>query len=146
MDERFQERTLSFQQLNMDKYPLEFLKNLHRKEEYSPEIDVNTIENDIKANYKNWKEKTSTSPQGQYLGLYKTWLNAPEEQGDKYIGITSSEYFTVVTKMMTMYYKHQSTVPRWLNVHNLLILKKDGVFKINRLGMIQKLKSEVNLQ
>ena len=55
-----------------DKYTKDFLQELQRNKDDPPIIDTTISMSNVKKNYKIWKEKTSTSPQGCHLGLYKT--------------------------------------------------------------------------
>eukprot|EP00957_Ditylum_brightwellii_P194348 14801295-Ditylum_brightwellii.AAC.1 len=58
------EGTLNLQQLGVDKYAKEFLIELQHQPYDLSAIDTTISPNDIKLNYKNWKEATSTSPSG----------------------------------------------------------------------------------
>ena len=57
MGEDFWNGTLPLHQLNVDRYTLEVLKELQNKDDDPPKINANIIKSDIKANYKNWKNK-----------------------------------------------------------------------------------------
>eukprot|EP00957_Ditylum_brightwellii_P108487 8275025-Ditylum_brightwellii.AAC.1 len=50
--------------LQLDKYTTEFGKELKRTKEDLPGIDTTIATMYIEDNYKNWKENTSTSPEG----------------------------------------------------------------------------------
>eukprot|EP00957_Ditylum_brightwellii_P088991 6776239-Ditylum_brightwellii.AAC.1 len=126
----------------MDQYMLEFVKELQQTLDDPPVIDLTLISSHIKANYKYWAENTSTSLEGRHLGLYKTWVNVPEEKGDDSAGITSNKFFEVLNTIIKICQQHQIQLPWWLNAHNLFILKKSGVFKIHRLCTLHKLESE----
>eukprot|EP00957_Ditylum_brightwellii_P075006 5700452-Ditylum_brightwellii.AAC.1 len=85
----FREGKLDLEKLNVDKYTKEFLKELQQKTTDPPCINTQLSANDVKRNYKNWRETTSTSPANQHLGLYKTWVNVPEEKDKEYLELTS---------------------------------------------------------
>eukprot|EP00957_Ditylum_brightwellii_P188740 14366920-Ditylum_brightwellii.AAC.1 len=99
----------------------------------------------VKNNFKIWKEQTSTSPDGRYITLYKTWLKVPEEKTEECEGLTSDEFFNVITTVIKLCQQHNISLPRWVTVHNLYIQKQAGNFKLHRLQTIHKLESEVNL-
>eukprot|EP00957_Ditylum_brightwellii_P021472 1619728-Ditylum_brightwellii.AAC.1 len=85
------------------------------------------------------------SPEGRYQGLYKTWLKVPEESKINYKGIKTNNFFTMIQHLLTVCRRHATPLTRWLNVHNLYILKKPNIFKIHWLRTIQKVDSEVNM-
>eukprot|EP00957_Ditylum_brightwellii_P005270 402483-Ditylum_brightwellii.AAC.1 len=84
-------------------------------------------------------------PEGRYLSLYKTWINVPEEKAEEYEGLTSDEFFHIITTVVTAYWCHNIPLPRWLTVYNLYLQKQTRNFKIHHLRIIHKLESEVNL-
>eukprot|EP00957_Ditylum_brightwellii_P077545 5892680-Ditylum_brightwellii.AAC.1 len=91
---------LDIDTLDTDIYTKEFLKELQRNDDNPPEINCTITTQDIKSNYKNWAEVTSTSPSNQYLGLYKSWLQAPDEVDDTWEGLMSNEFFGIVEKIV----------------------------------------------
>eukprot|EP00957_Ditylum_brightwellii_P186514 14200489-Ditylum_brightwellii.AAC.2 len=88
------------------------MHKLIRTPEDPPEIKTNITSQDLKSNYKNWAKKTSILPEGQYLSLYKTWLQVPEEKADNYNGITSDDFFGVIKTVMKMCMQHNIPLPR----------------------------------
>eukprot|EP00957_Ditylum_brightwellii_P087608 6669693-Ditylum_brightwellii.AAC.1 len=58
----YRDGTLNLDNLNLDQYTLTFLKELQHTPEDPPLINTNISTEDIKCNYKNWKEATCTSP------------------------------------------------------------------------------------
>eukprot|EP00957_Ditylum_brightwellii_P203387 15334399-Ditylum_brightwellii.AAC.2 len=141
----YQDGTLNLDNFNLDPYILTFLKELQHTPEDPPLINTNISTEDVKRNYKYWKEARCTSPTGRYLSLYKTWLEVPKEKQEDYEGIISEYFFAILATIMQICKQHQIPVPRWLNVHNLYILKKARVYKIHHLCTLHKLESEVNL-
>eukprot|EP00957_Ditylum_brightwellii_P125100 9536534-Ditylum_brightwellii.AAC.1 len=132
-------------ELQNDKVTKEYLKELVRKPTDSPVMETTITAKDIQRNYKNWKEQTSTSPKGQHLDLYKTWLSVPEESNINYKGIKTTDFLTTIQHLLTVFRRHATPLVRWLNVHNLYILKKPNIFKIHWLRTIQKVDSVVNM-
>eukprot|EP00957_Ditylum_brightwellii_P172909 13163989-Ditylum_brightwellii.AAC.1 len=91
--EEFRKGILDIDNLPVDKYTKEFLHELTQTKDDPPKISTQLQAPDIRRNYKNWKEATTTSPSSQYLSLYKTWIYVPEEKEDAYDGITSNNFF-----------------------------------------------------
>eukprot|EP00957_Ditylum_brightwellii_P201081 15323979-Ditylum_brightwellii.AAC.1 len=87
-----------------------------------PEIDSQLSPRDLKQNYKNWKESTSTSLSGRYLNLYKTWIHVPEEE--EYTGITSVGFFQMINNIITVTTDFNHPLQSWSIAHNLYKLKK----------------------
>eukprot|EP00957_Ditylum_brightwellii_P007834 593211-Ditylum_brightwellii.AAC.1 len=119
MGQAFCTCTSPLHNLPIDQYTLEFLKELKHNHADQPDIKTDIRNKMVRDNYKNWKEKTSTSPEGRCLSLYKTWINVPEEKVDKYEGLSSDEFFYVITMVMNVCRCHNIPLPRWLTVHNL---------------------------
>eukprot|EP00957_Ditylum_brightwellii_P189777 14447927-Ditylum_brightwellii.AAC.1 len=72
--EQYRNGTLDIENLEVDNYTEDFLKEMQCTSDDPPEIDATLKRNDIKQNYKNWKEATTTSSSGCYLSRYKTWI------------------------------------------------------------------------
>eukprot|EP00957_Ditylum_brightwellii_P038405 2902972-Ditylum_brightwellii.AAC.1 len=84
----FRTSTLNIDCLDIDDYTKAFLKALQQQQHTDPlEINTSLTAAEVRANYKNWRENTSTSPVDQHLGLYKTWTNVLEEKEDNYDGL-----------------------------------------------------------
>eukprot|EP00957_Ditylum_brightwellii_P210996 15365645-Ditylum_brightwellii.AAC.1 len=58
---KYRDRILNLQQIGVDKYIKEFLTGLQHQPYDPPAIDTTITLNNIKRNYKSWKEATSTS-------------------------------------------------------------------------------------
>eukprot|EP00957_Ditylum_brightwellii_P067440 5119007-Ditylum_brightwellii.AAC.1 len=76
----FCDGSLNLDTLDVDSYMLVFLKEIQRTPADPPEIDPTFTLKHVKDKYKNWAKKTSTSPEGRHLGLYKAWLDVPEKK------------------------------------------------------------------
>eukprot|EP00957_Ditylum_brightwellii_P087347 6648584-Ditylum_brightwellii.AAC.1 len=85
--EAFRAGNANIDTLEIDKYMKDFLKELQQKPTDPPPIDITMTAEKVKTNYKNWKESTSTLPEGQYLSMYKTWLKPKEEKEEGHTGI-----------------------------------------------------------
>eukprot|EP00957_Ditylum_brightwellii_P038872 2937859-Ditylum_brightwellii.AAC.1 len=99
----------------------------------------------VRNHYRIWKEKTSVPPSGRYLSLYKAWIKIPEEDSTDYTGVKSKESFQIINTIMEVAARHQYPLTWWSTIHNLYILKKQGLIKIHKLQTINKIESELNL-
>eukprot|EP00957_Ditylum_brightwellii_P099554 7583575-Ditylum_brightwellii.AAC.1 len=64
----------SASELTSNTHVQSFLDEIQRREGDPPEIDTIITITNINSMYKNWEEKTSTSPSSHYLGLCKALL------------------------------------------------------------------------
>jgi hypothetical protein len=62
------------------------------------------------------------------LGLYKTWIDIPEEKEDEYTGIISNEFFNMIQNVIKAATTINYAMSRWSTIHNLYILKKQGMY------------------
>ena len=95
--------------------------------------------------FRNWKEKTTTSPSGKHLGHHKCLL---KPDGNQY----SKEELDFGEIMMRLHHTitpiallNASPLIRWLTSIVLLLPKDKGQPKINRLRIINTYESEYNL-
>ena len=58
------------------------LTNLQPKQTDPPEINTTITLDNVKQGFRIWKERTSTSPSGRKLPLYKIWLKSYEIEED----------------------------------------------------------------
>eukprot|EP00957_Ditylum_brightwellii_P007339 557272-Ditylum_brightwellii.AAC.1 len=112
--EQYRNGTLDIENLDVDNYTKEFLKEMQHTSDDSLEIDATLKGDDIKRNYKNWKEATTTSPSGCYLSLYKTWINVPEKEDEDYKGITSADFFQLINDIMKVATSLLYPLQRWI--------------------------------
>eukprot|EP00978_Attheya_sp_CCMP212_P026026 scaffold84859_cov54-Attheya_sp.AAC.1 len=94
--------------------------------------------------FKIWTERTSTSPEGRHLGLYKTWIHKEPEENVKN-EIHPDHFFDIILLAMQISIKHSEPLERWGTVHNLFLLKEQGNYKIHRLRFLHKIDAELNL-
>ena len=100
---------------------------------------------DVKKGFSIWKERTSTSPLGRVLSLYKMWLNVKDEDANEDGTFTATEFFEMITNLINVSQKVNTPLDRWKTVHNLFILKEPNNFNISRLRTIHKIDAELNL-
>eukprot|EP00957_Ditylum_brightwellii_P128485 9799957-Ditylum_brightwellii.AAC.1 len=67
---------------SIDETTLKVLQGLIPNNTNPPQIDTIITSKNMKQGFKIWCEKTSTSPRGNYLGLYKAWLTAKDNDED----------------------------------------------------------------
>eukprot|EP00957_Ditylum_brightwellii_P057467 4356915-Ditylum_brightwellii.AAC.1 len=110
-----------------------------------PVINAKISSQDIRQNYKIWDKGTSTSPSGRYLGLYKTWINSPEEKDNDYSGLTSMEFFTMIQNIIIAATTINYAMSQWSTLHNLYVLKKQDVYRPHKLRTFHRQESELNM-
>ena len=88
---------------NTDKYTNNFMHELQRNDKDPPMINTSISTTNMKKNYKIWKEKTSTSPQGRHLRLYKTWLDADDKEDKDQETIQKDKFFEIITNQIETY-------------------------------------------
>ena len=96
--------------------------------------------NAFKAKMKKWRESTSTSPSGRYLGHYKALFvpvdRSLDEEERKDIRKKQEEiadcYVAVINHALTRRY----SLERWKTIVNMMIYKEPGNAKIHRLRVI----------
>ena len=94
---------------------------MQQKPTIPPFVEVDITVDKVKAGFKIWKERTSTSPSGQHLGLYKVWLQKANE--DKNI-LSEDKFFGLINQMMNLAVKANYTPYRWWLIYNLYLLKE----------------------
>ena len=118
-----------------------FMKCLMTQPDDPPEIDTTLSVADIKQGFKIWRERTSTSPSGRKLPLYKIWLQSHNDEN----GLTTDQFFQIITDVINLSRKLQYPLKRWLTVYNLFVCKEKGVYKPTRLRPLHNIEAEVNL-
>jgi hypothetical protein len=97
-----------------------------------PTITSVFTEDQIKYGFKNWRERTSTSPSGRHLGHYRAI-------------ITDDMLRACLTKFMNIAIKHGISLQRWQQAANVMIEKDKGHPNINRLRIIHLFEADLNL-
>jgi len=142
-------------------YPLDaqttaILQNLRNKiqnpDKAGHPLDYEMLMNGIK----KWPERTSTSPSGRHLGIYKTLQknvekkkkNTPEEsETDDTTGLLRQgrDILFLIFDIMTLALKHTYPLQRWRNVWTMFIEKEMGNPDINRLRCIMLFEADWQL-
>ena len=118
------------------------LANLQPKLLDPPEINTEITLENVKTGFRIWKERTSTSPSGRKLPLYKIWLKRYADDDNL---LNSDELFQLITDIINIAQSLQYPLKRWLQVHNLFICKDKGVYKTERLRTLHNIEAELNL-
>jgi hypothetical protein len=98
----------------------------------SQEIKSEITEEELSQGFKTWKEKTSTSPSGRHLGIYKTMIQEPI-------------LLQCLASFMNIAINSGVTIQRWCQATNVMIEKDPGHPKINRLRIIHLFEADYNL-
>ena len=108
--------------------------------------------------FKQWPEKTLTSPEGCHLGHYKVWLlnhkeeftkdtedTPDQERGDTDI-LTGYKYFSMITKILNLCVSLGHPLQSWSRVHMILAPKdQTDSPRLERIRMINQLDCRLNL-
>jgi len=100
----------------------------------------------LMAGFKKWPERTTTSPSGHHLGVYKSLLKDrhTEKPGEvpqpKGIDIMHD-----IFRLLELSIKHTHTFQRWRTIWNMYLEKDPGKPKIHRLRTLHLLEADLNL-
>jgi hypothetical protein len=111
--------------------------------------------------FKRWKEKTTTSPSGKHLGMYKTLIkmhegfytkNNKSKEGSKeqtqtelILKANATTALEIQHKLMNLAIKHCHTYRRWQTIHNFFIEKIPGRPHVSKLRVIHIYEADWNL-
>eukprot|EP00957_Ditylum_brightwellii_P211516 15366266-Ditylum_brightwellii.AAC.2 len=96
--------------LATDQYTTEFFQELQQHPNNSPPIDLIVNASTISENYKNWKERTSTSLEVKYLSLYKIWTHQKEKEEEISI-LTATGFFHTIVTIVSICQQYKWTLP-----------------------------------
>ena len=102
---------------------------------------------DFKKKFTIWREDTSTSPSGMYLGLYKALVAGKHHEGlvDSTILQTGEDIFMDIFILSNLACKFGFAFDRWKEVVNCMINKKTDSFLLNQLRVIHLFEADYNL-
>jgi hypothetical protein len=106
--------------------------------------------------FAHWRDKTTTSPSGKHLGLYKAIVNAHkfklQVKADKNTITSDIQSELFVTKVLQLQnyiiniaIKHHHTLERWKTVHNCFLEKIPGKPLIDKLRVIHIYEADYNI-
>jgi ribonuclease HI len=114
----------------------QILKSCRRKVEEECE-EINTEE--IRNGFRRWDERTSTSPSGLHLGIYKSMTDMREQEEEK------TYLLRTITGIINCAMSKGITLERWCRVHNVLLEKDPNHPKLHRLRIIHIIEADYNL-
>jgi len=140
---------------NFDKQTMAILKNLKKKinpDDTAPHsLNYELLMNGIK----KWPEKTTTSPSGQHLGIYKMLQKHIVQQKKSDKADNNPETTATLTQghdvlflifdIMTIALKHTYPLQRWRNIWTMFIEKEAGNPDINHLRCIMLFEADWQL-
>ena len=121
---------------------LSFINSLIPNFDDPPPIDTTITVDNIKQDFKIWREATSTSPSGRKLPLYKIWLQPDVDDAET---MTGDKLFQIITDIIVISQKLQHPLRRWTTVYNMFVCKERGNFNIDRLRPLHNIEAELNL-
>ena len=102
---------------------------------------------EVRDGYSKWDEKTTTSPAGNHLGLYKALARRLEKEDDpdgSLAGIQDKAW-AVLTAIMNLGCTYGLTLPCWKEAVCVMIEKSLGNFLLQKLRRIFIIPSDYNL-
>jgi hypothetical protein len=99
---------------------------------------------DIIKGFKKWKEKTTTSPSGLHLGIYKSIIKGTTHQ-DTNLANTADHIIQIISKLIQIAIRECHTYARWQTIHNFTIEKIPGYPLISKLRVIHIMEADWNL-
>jgi len=149
--------TANINELPLDNATKAFLRHQRRPPHFSAKPQPLNFEK-LTEGFKKWPEKTSTSPSGRHLGVYKSLLKDVHRKKDKQNPNSSQsstqsddtkrrgvDVMTLVYKILQLSVTHTHTLQRWCTIWNLFLEKDPGQPKINRLRALHLLEADLNL-
>ncbi len=113
---------------------------------------------DMIAGFRKWTERTSTSPSGRHLGIYKSLIKDANKKKPKQTKKTNKattkqqppEYngkhvLQLIHQLISMAIQHCHTYDRWRTIWNLFLEKDIGIPKITKLRALHIVEADYNL-
>jgi hypothetical protein len=119
-----------------------------------PGIDHKVSFDDFIGSFLHWHEKTSTSPSGRHLGLYKSLITAHCDSGKEFqdcsddapsIQNKATAVLDAIHRILTGVAQRGLYLQRWIFVINAMIYKKAGVLELDELRVIHLFEADFNL-
>ncbi len=98
--------------------------------------------------YRKWPERTTTSPSGRHLGIYKSMLkdfppaNPPPDYQPRTHGI---DIMRMLFRLLQLAVKHTYVYSRWRIIWNMYLEKDPGNPRIDRLRALHLIEADLNL-
>lgn len=128
----------------------------------SPPIPIHFEFNDMLQGFAKWDERTTTSPSGRHLGIYKALANAhkytfrttyediqaqlPQSNGSEQIVVLlATQILQIINKIINIATRRSVVLERWTFVHNFFLEKIPGQPLIDKLRVIHIFEADFNL-
>ena len=105
-------------------------------------FDSSITGEDLQKGYSVWRESTTTSPSGRHLGFDKAALASPSPPDGPPLHF---RWFNIKSHFINLCLRHNLTLDRWKRVDTMMINKKPGNYRINKLRVIHLIESDFNL-
>ena len=121
-----------------------FLRHLAtlRKLSKSKPFDSTITGEDLEKGYSVWRESTTTSPSGRHLGFDKAAMATTNPPDGPPLNF---RWFNIKSHFINICLRHDLTLDRWKRVDTMMINKKPGNYRINKLRVIHLIESDFNL-
>jgi hypothetical protein len=103
----------------------------------------------------HWNERTSTSPSGRHLGLYKSVVTAHCDSGSEFDDAhthtdlstkqKATDILHAIYSVATSVAERGLYLARWIYVVNVMIYKKAGILELDELRVIHLFEADFNL-
>ncbi len=119
---------------------------LEELEQCCPTMDDNIAFDDFKRKFLLWREDTSTSPSGMYLGLYKALIARKHHDGiiDSSTLQSGEDIFMDIFILSNTACRFGFAFDRWKEVVNCMINKKTDSFLLSQLRVIHLFEADYN--
>jgi len=146
--------TANIEDLPVDEYTKTLLLHLKTKVLPNEKTRLPLDPDAVTQGFKLWPERTSTSPSGRHLGIYKALSKhfpPPKDKSNKHQTPISdplqsgNDVLKLIIMMMDLAVTHTHTYDRWKTIWTLLLEKDPGDPKIDRLRTIHLYEADYNL-
>lgn len=128
----------------LPKYPTLLLQKLTRVRDPIP---LHFSMQDMCEGFYRWREKTTTSPSGKHLGIYRALITADRHLSDRKenYNFIANKCLQIQHLLMTLAITQCHTFQRWTVVHNFLLEKIPGIPRLDKLRVIHLYEADWSL-
>ena len=123
-----------------DEYALDIIKEIANST--LPPLAINFDTSSIKQGFRKWKERTSTSPSGLHLGIWKTLAQSSENEEEQ---MCTNRLWSVHTSLLNIPFITGQPLNRWKKIINSMLEKIPGKPYLHKLRVIHLLEADYNL-
>jgi hypothetical protein len=124
-------------QPHLPKFVTLLLQQFHQQ--HKAPIEIQFTFEDMCNGFMKWRERTTTSPSGKHLGIYRALIQIiyhHDYESDQTIYDTAHTCLQIQYLLMNIAIHQCHTFHRWKTVHNFLLEKTPGVLLISKLRVI----------